>query len=193
MFFLKKAWVEWHPRGVLGAIVPWNYPFHNVLNPIAAALLSGNAIVIKVRACHRSGAPWAMVTGADTLPACNRGSGPNLGSSLASYAWRANPNPDPNQVSEHAAWSSRFYSKLIDACLVAAGAPADLVQLATLTLTLTLPLPLPLTRRAGRPRAARHRLRGHRRGSDGDVRQDDLCRLDQGGQARDEARGREPH
>ena len=22
MFFLKKAWVEWHPRGVLGAIVP---------------------------------------------------------------------------------------------------------------------------------------------------------------------------
>ena len=30
MFFLKKAWVEWHPRGVLGAIVPWNYPFHNV-------------------------------------------------------------------------------------------------------------------------------------------------------------------
>lgn len=81
MFFLKKAWVEWHPRGVLGAIVPWNYPFHNVLNPIAAAVLSGNAIVIK--------------------------------------------------VSEHAAWSSRFYSKLIDACLVAAGAPADLVQLVT--------------------------------------------------------------
>ena len=64
MFFLKKAWVEWHPRGVLGAIVPWNYPFHNVLNPIAAALLSGNAIVIK--------------------------------------------------VSEHAAWSSRFYARLIE-------------------------------------------------------------------------------
>ena len=26
---------------------PWNYPFHNVLNPIAAAILSGNAIVVE--------------------------------------------------------------------------------------------------------------------------------------------------
>ena len=81
MFFLKRAWVEWHPRGVLGAIVPWNYPFHNVLNPISAAVISGNAIVVK--------------------------------------------------VSEHAAWSSLFYGRLIDACLAAAGAPPDLVQLVT--------------------------------------------------------------
>ena len=48
-------------------LLRWNYPFHNVLNPIAAALLSGNAVVIK--------------------------------------------------VSEHAAWSSRFYGKRTDACL----------------------------------------------------------------------------
>ena len=32
----------------VGAIVPWNYPFHNVLNPLTAAVFSGNAIVIKV-------------------------------------------------------------------------------------------------------------------------------------------------
>jgi hypothetical protein len=38
-----------HPRGLIGAIVPWNYPFHNVLNPVSAALFSGNAILIKVR------------------------------------------------------------------------------------------------------------------------------------------------
>ena len=48
MLFYKTARVEWHPRGVVGAIVPWNYPFHNVLNPISAALFSGNGIVIKV-------------------------------------------------------------------------------------------------------------------------------------------------
>ena len=81
MLFYKRAWVEWHPRGVVGAIVPWNYPFHNVLNPVSAAVFSGNAIVVK--------------------------------------------------VSEHAAWSARFYGAMIQKCLAAAGAPADLVQLVT--------------------------------------------------------------
>ena len=38
MLFYKRARIEFHPRGVVGAIVPWNYPFHNVLNPISAAV-----------------------------------------------------------------------------------------------------------------------------------------------------------
>jgi acyl-CoA reductase-like NAD-dependent aldehyde dehydrogenase len=49
---VQVARVEWHPRGVLGAIVPWNYPFHNILNPVSAAVFSGNAIIVKVRKCH---------------------------------------------------------------------------------------------------------------------------------------------
>lgn len=48
MSFYKAARVEYHPVGVVGAIVPWNYPFHNVLNPLTAALFAGNALVIKV-------------------------------------------------------------------------------------------------------------------------------------------------
>mmetsp|Transcript_102032 Transcript_102032/g.286774 ORF Transcript_102032/g.286774 Transcript_102032/m.286774 type:complete len:607 (-) Transcript_102032:122-1942(-) len=44
----KTSRVEWVPVGVVGAIVPWNYPFHNVFNPLIAALFSGNAIIIKV-------------------------------------------------------------------------------------------------------------------------------------------------
>jgi len=36
------------PLGVIGAIVSWNYPFHNVFNPMLAAVFSGNAAVIKV-------------------------------------------------------------------------------------------------------------------------------------------------
>lgn len=44
----KTSRVEWVPVGVVGAIVPWNYPFQNVLNPLIAAIFSGNAIVIKV-------------------------------------------------------------------------------------------------------------------------------------------------
>jgi len=48
MMMLKKVHVEYVPLGVIGAIVPWNYPFHNVFNPVSAALFAGNAIVIKV-------------------------------------------------------------------------------------------------------------------------------------------------
>ncbi len=48
MMMMKKVRVEWIPLGVIGAIVPWNYPFHNVFNPVSAALFSGNSIVIKV-------------------------------------------------------------------------------------------------------------------------------------------------
>lgn len=44
----KSNRVEYHPLGVIGAIVPWNYPFHNIFNPMLAAIFSGNAIVIKV-------------------------------------------------------------------------------------------------------------------------------------------------
>lgn len=48
LMMMKRVHVEWVPLGVLGAIVPWNYPFHNVLNPVSAALFAGDAIVIKV-------------------------------------------------------------------------------------------------------------------------------------------------
>ena len=43
----KTSRVEWTPVGVVGAIVPWNYPCHNVFNPIIAATFAGNSIVIK--------------------------------------------------------------------------------------------------------------------------------------------------
>jgi acyl-CoA reductase-like NAD-dependent aldehyde dehydrogenase len=48
MMFYKSARVEFHPVGVMGAIVPWNYPFHNVFNPLLANLFAGNALVVKV-------------------------------------------------------------------------------------------------------------------------------------------------
>ncbi|GKV45028.1 hypothetical protein SLEP1_g52157 [Rubroshorea leprosula] len=44
----KRSKVEFHPLGVIGAIVSWNYPFHNIFNPMLAAIFSGNSIVIKV-------------------------------------------------------------------------------------------------------------------------------------------------
>ncbi len=43
----KKARLEYHPLGVIAAIIPWNYPYQNIVNPIIPALMAGNAIVIK--------------------------------------------------------------------------------------------------------------------------------------------------
>ncbi len=43
----KKAQLEFHPLGIVASIIPWNYPFQNIVNPIIPALMAGNAIVIK--------------------------------------------------------------------------------------------------------------------------------------------------
>lgn len=45
---LQSARVEYHPIGVMGAIVSWNYPFHNVMGPIISAIMAGNGCVVKV-------------------------------------------------------------------------------------------------------------------------------------------------
>ncbi len=47
LFVHKRAQLEFHPLGVIGAIIPWNYPFQNIMNPVIPALMSGNAIVVK--------------------------------------------------------------------------------------------------------------------------------------------------
>jgi acyl-CoA reductase-like NAD-dependent aldehyde dehydrogenase len=79
MAFYKSARVEHIPHGVVAAIVPWNWPFHNLINPVSAATFAGNAIVIK--------------------------------------------------VSEHSAWSARYYGAIVEGALRAAGAPEGLVQI----------------------------------------------------------------
>lgn len=47
LFFNKKAWVEYHPLGVVLVIAPWNYPFQLALVPVISALISGNAVILK--------------------------------------------------------------------------------------------------------------------------------------------------
>lgn len=43
----KLPTLEFHPLGVIGAIAPWNYPMHNLFNPVISSLFAGNAIVVK--------------------------------------------------------------------------------------------------------------------------------------------------
>lgn len=43
----KVSHVHFEPVGLVCAVVSWNYPLHNLLSPIIAALFAGNAIVVK--------------------------------------------------------------------------------------------------------------------------------------------------
>lgn len=43
----KECYVEHRPRGVVGIIAPWNYPFNLALGPALTALIAGNAVLIK--------------------------------------------------------------------------------------------------------------------------------------------------
>jgi acyl-CoA reductase-like NAD-dependent aldehyde dehydrogenase len=43
----KGAEVRYEPLGLVAAMVSWNYPLHNLMGPVVAALFSGNAIVVK--------------------------------------------------------------------------------------------------------------------------------------------------
>ncbi|KAJ2707852.1 Meiotic Sister-Chromatid recombination aldehyde dehydrogenase [Coemansia sp. IMI 203386] len=47
MMMYKRAKVVYQPRGVVAALVSWNYPFHNTVGPVISALFAGNAIVVK--------------------------------------------------------------------------------------------------------------------------------------------------
>ncbi|EFA78464.1 aldehyde dehydrogenase [Heterostelium album PN500] len=44
----KSARLEYHPLGVIGIIIPWNYPVHSIISAAAAAIFSGNAALVKV-------------------------------------------------------------------------------------------------------------------------------------------------
>ncbi|MFT0171433.1 coniferyl aldehyde dehydrogenase [Paraburkholderia mimosarum] len=42
-----RAWVEYQPKGVVGVMAPWNYPFSLTFIPLATALAAGNRVLLK--------------------------------------------------------------------------------------------------------------------------------------------------
>ncbi len=48
MFQPASAWVEYQPLGVIGVIVPWNYPVFLALGPLTAAIAAGNRAMLKL-------------------------------------------------------------------------------------------------------------------------------------------------
>jgi len=47
LFPHKKSYLRFYPRGVIAIISPWNYPFSIPMGDAAAALMAGNAVVVK--------------------------------------------------------------------------------------------------------------------------------------------------
>src|SRR5207248_10064594 len=47
MFPHKKSYLRFYPRGVIGIISPWNYPFSIPGGDAVMALMAGNGVVIK--------------------------------------------------------------------------------------------------------------------------------------------------
>ena len=43
----RSSYLHWQPRGVIGVIGPWNFPFNICNGPVVVALLAGNAVVVK--------------------------------------------------------------------------------------------------------------------------------------------------
>lgn len=47
MGLYKGTTVINEPLGLVSAVVSWNYPFHNLINPIIPAIVTGNAVIVK--------------------------------------------------------------------------------------------------------------------------------------------------
>ncbi len=43
----RRAYYTFEPRGVVGVIAPWNYPFTLAAGPVVSALAAGNTVVLK--------------------------------------------------------------------------------------------------------------------------------------------------
>ena len=48
LFFSNSLQVVYQPKGVVGVIVPWNFPIYLALGPLITALAAGNRVMIKM-------------------------------------------------------------------------------------------------------------------------------------------------
>ncbi len=48
LFLTNSLHVHYQPKGVVGVIVPWNFPVYLAIGPLAAALAAGNRVMLKL-------------------------------------------------------------------------------------------------------------------------------------------------
>lgn len=88
---LTRAWEHHHPKGVVGVISPWNYPFTLGVSDALPALVAGNAVVAKPDQQTPFAALWAAERLEEAgLPAgvlqVVTGSGAELGDALIAHS-----------------------------------------------------------------------------------------------------------
>jgi succinate-semialdehyde dehydrogenase/glutarate-semialdehyde dehydrogenase len=67
----EQAWVEFHPIGVVLAVMPWNFPFWQVIRFAAPALCAGNVGLLK----HASNVPQCALALEDLVASAGAPSG----------------------------------------------------------------------------------------------------------------------
>lgn len=64
LFLSNPLKVMYQPKGVVGVIVPWNFPIYLALGPLAAALAAGNRVMMKMpEAASKTGETLARMLG----------------------------------------------------------------------------------------------------------------------------------
>jgi len=48
LFLTNRVAVHYQPKGVVGVIVPWNFPIYLAIGPLVAALAAGNRVMVKM-------------------------------------------------------------------------------------------------------------------------------------------------
>ncbi len=48
LFLSNRLAVQYQPKGIVGVIVPWNFPVYLALGPLVAAIAAGNRVMIKL-------------------------------------------------------------------------------------------------------------------------------------------------
>ena len=69
LFINKRSYIDRVPWGVVGIISPWNYPFGIPMHEVIMALITGNAVILKVATpCQLIGGAIARCVEAAELP-----------------------------------------------------------------------------------------------------------------------------
>src|SRR5690348_16620795 len=64
----QAAYLEYQPLGVIGVIVPWNYPVFTPMGSLAYALAAGNAVVFKPSEFTPAVGGWLVSSFAEVVP-----------------------------------------------------------------------------------------------------------------------------
>ena len=113
LMMYKANRVEYEPLGVVAALVSWNYPFHNLINPVISAIFAGNGIIVKASENTAWSAAYFSLIVKGALHVC--GHDPNLVQVVTTWPQTANHLTSHPSISHVTFIGSRPVAKLVAA------------------------------------------------------------------------------